>query len=59
MEYKIIEESIGKIGAIIIIEAGIDQEKGHSQGIMGIIGIKCLVIVDQDQGLELILIEIG
>ena len=59
MEDKIVEENIRKIGAIIIIEAGIDQEKGHSQGITGIIGIEFLVIVDQDQGLELVLIEIG
>ena len=56
MEYKIIEENIGIIGAIIKIEAGVDQEKGHSQGIMAIIGIE--VLVDQDQGLELVLIEI-
>ena len=59
MEYKIIEENIGIIGTIIIIETGIDQEKGHSQGIIGIIGIEVLVIVDQDQGLEQVLIEIG
>ena len=59
MEYKIIEENTGIIGAIIIIEAGMDQEKGHSQGIMAIIGIEVLVIVDQDEGLELVLIEIG
>ena len=59
MEYKIIEENIGIIGTIIIIEAGIGQEKGHSQGIMAIIGTEVLVIVDQDQGLELVLIEIG
>ena len=58
-EYKIIEENIGIIGAIIIIEAGIDQEKGHSQGITAIIGIEVLVIIDQDQGLELVLIDIG
>ena len=31
MEDKIIEENIGIIGAMIIIEAGIDQEKGHCQ----------------------------
>ena len=59
MEDKIIEENIGIIGTIIIIEVGTDQEKGHSQGIMAIIGIEVLVIVDQDQGLELVLIEIG
>ena len=59
MEYKIIEENIGIIGTVIIIESGIDQEKGHSQGIMAILGIEVLVIVDQDQSLELVLIEIG
>ena len=59
MEYTVIEKNIGIIGATIIIEAGIDQEKGHSQGITGIIGIEVLVIVDQEQGLELVLIEIG
>ena len=59
MEDKTVEESIGIIGAIIIIEAGIGQEKGHSQGIMAIIGIEVPVIVDQDQGLELVLLEIG
>ena len=35
---------------MIIIEVGIDQEKGHSQGTMAIIGIEVQVIVDQDQG---------
>ena len=59
MEDKIVEENIGIIGIIIIIDAGIDQEKGHSQGIMVTIGIEVPVIVDQDQGLELVLIEIG
>ena len=59
MEYKIVKENIGIIGAIIIIEAGIYQEKGHSQGIKAIIGIEVLVTVDQDQGLELVQIEIG
>ena len=59
MEDKIVEESIGIIGAVIIIEAGIDQEKGRYQGIMATIGIEVPVIKDQDQGLELILIELG
>ena len=59
MEDKIVEENIGITGTIIIIEAGIDGEKGHSQGIMTTIGIEVPVIVDQDQGLELVLIEIG
>ena len=55
---KIIEENIGIIGKMIIIEAGIGQGKGHSQGIMIEIGIEAPVTVDQDQGLELVLIEI-
>ena len=59
MEDKIVEENTGIRGMMIIIEVGIDQEKGHSQGIMAIIGIEVQVIVDQDQGLELALIEIG
>ena len=59
MEEKIAKDNIGIIGAIIIIETGTDQEKGHSQGIMATIGIEFLVIVDQGQGLELVLTEIG
>ena len=59
MEDKTVEENIELIGTITIIEAGTDQEKGHSQGIMATIGIELQVIVDQDQGLELVLIEIG
>ena len=59
MEDKIAEENIGIIGIMIIIEAGIDQEKGHSQGIMVTIGIEVPVTVDQGQDLELVLIEIG
>ena len=50
---------MGIIGAMIIKEAGIGQEKGHSQRIMRAIGIEVSVTVDQDQGLELVLIEIG
>ena len=59
MEDKIVEENTGIIGAMIIIEVGIDREKGHSQETMVIVGIEVQVIVDQDQGLELVLIEIG
>ena len=55
MEDKIVDENIRIIGTMIIIEAGI----GHSQGITATIGIEVPVIVDQDQGLELVLIEIG
>ena len=50
---------MGIIGTTIIKETRIDQERGHSQGIMGIIGIEVVVIVDQDQSLELVLIDIG
>ena len=59
MEDKIVEESKGTIGTMIIKEAGIDQEKGHSQGIMATIGIEVPIKVDQDQDLELVLIETG
>ena len=58
MEDKIVEENIGIIGIMIITEAGIGQEKGHSQGIMATIGIEFSVTVDQGQDLELVLIEI-
>ena len=50
---------MGIIGTMIIIEAGIGQGKEHSQGIMIAIGKEVPVTVDQDQGLELVLIEIG
>ena len=59
MEDKIVEENTGITGVMIIIEVGIDQEREHSQETMAIIGIGVQVIVDQDQGLELALIEIG
>ena len=59
MEDKIIEEAIEMIGIMIIIEAGIDQEKGHSQEIMVVVEIEVQVTVDQGQDLELVQIEIG
>ena len=59
MEDKIVEENIGIIDLMIIIEVGTDQGREHSQEIMVIIGIELQVIVDQDQGLELVVIEIG
>ena len=46
------------IGLMIIIEAGIGQEKGHLQEIMVMIGIEVPVTVDQCQYLELAQIEI-
>ena len=57
MEDKIVQENTGITGMMIIIEIGIDQEIGHSQGIMVVIGIEVQTIVDQDQDLELVLIE--
>ena len=59
MEDKIVEEDIGIIRAMIIIEAGIGPEKEYSQGIMVTKGIEVPVILDQGQDLELVLIEIG
>ena len=59
MEDKIVEENTGITGMMIVIEAGIDQGRGHSQETMVIIGIEVQAIVDQDQGLELALIEVG
>ena len=59
MEDKIIEENIEIIGTMNIIEAGIGQEKGHSQGIVVTIGIEVPVTVDQGQDLKLVLTEIG
>ena len=59
MEDKIVEENTGITSMMIIIEVGIDQGRGHSQGTMAITGIEVQVIVDQHQGLELALIEIG
>ena len=52
MEDKIIERNTE------ITEAGIGQEKRHFQGIMVTIEIEAPVIVDQVQGLELVLIGI-
>ena len=57
MEDKIIEENIEIIDTMNITEAGIGQEKGHSQGIMVTIEIEVPVTVDQGQDLELILTE--
>ena len=59
MEDETVEENTEIIGVMATIEVGIDQEKDHSQEIMAIVGIEVQVIVDQDQGLELVLIEIG
>ena len=59
MEDKIIEEDIEMIDIMIIIEAGIDQEKGHSQEIIIVVEIEVQVTVDQGQDPELVQIEIG
>ena len=50
---KIKEEAIEMIDITITIEAGIDQEKGHSQDIIVVAEIEVQVTVDQDQDLEL------
>ena len=59
MEDKIIEENIEMIGVMIIIEPGIDQEKGHLQEAMVVVEIEVQVTVDQGQDLELVQEEIG
>ena len=50
MEDKIIEENTEIIGAMNITDAEIDQEKGHSQGIMVTIWIEVPVTVDLRSG---------
>ena len=59
MEDKILEEHIEMIEIMIIIEAGIGQEKGHFQEIMVTVELGVQVTVDQGQDLELAQIEIG
>ena len=59
MEDKIIEEDIEMINIMIIIEAGTDQEKGHSQETIVVAEIEVQVTVDEDQDLELVQIETG
>ena len=56
---KIIEEDIEMIDIMITIEAGTDQEKGHSQEIIVVVETEAQVTVDYDQDLELVLIETG
>ena len=58
MEDNIIEKNTEIIGAVIMTEAEIGQEKGHFQGIIVTIEIEIPVTVDQDQDLELVLIGI-
>ena len=59
MEDKIIEEDIEMIDIMIIIEAGIDQEKEHSQKIIVVAGIEVQVTVDLVQLVELVQTGIG
>ena len=59
MEDKTVEENIEMIGMMVTIEAGTDQEKGHFQEIIAIIGIEARVIADQGQDPELASIETG
>ena len=46
------------IDIMITIEAGIDQEKRHSQEIIVVAEIEVQVTVDQDQDLKLVQTEI-
>ena len=59
IEDKMIKEYIENIDIMIIIEAGTDQEKGHSQEIIVMVGIEIQVTVGHDQDLELVQIETG
>ena len=59
MVNKIIEEATEMIDIMITIEAGIDQEKGHSQEIIVVAEIEVQVTVDQDQDLELLQLQTG
>ena len=59
MDDKIIEEDIEMIDITIVIQAGIDQEKGYSQEIIVVAEIEVQVTADQVQGLELVQIDIG
>ena len=59
MKDEIIEADIEMIDIMIIIETGIDQEKGHSQEIILVAGIEVQVTVDLCQFLELVQTEIG
>ena len=47
------------IDITITIDAGIAEEKGHSQEIIVVAEIEVQATVDQDQDLELVQIEIG
>ena len=59
MENKIIEKHTEMTEIMIIIEAGIGQEKGYFQEIMVAIELGIQVTVDQGQDLEVAQIEIG
>ena len=53
MEDKIVVEDIEMIGMMVTIEVRTEQEKGHFQGIIAIIGIEFQVIADWGQHPEL------
>ena len=59
MENKILEEDIEVIEIMIIIEVGIDQDKGHSQEVTLVAEIEAQITVDLGQVPELVQIEIG
>ena len=58
MEDKRAEKNIEMLGVMVTTELGTDQEKGHFQEIIAIIGIEVQVIADQGQDPELTPIEI-
>ena len=45
-QVRMVEESIDMIGALITVEIGIDEEKGHFQETIVVTGIEVQVIVD-------------
>ena len=47
------------IGVVVIIEAGIDLERDHSQETIEVIELEVQAIVDRDQDPEPVLIRIG
>ena len=59
MEDKIAEMNTKMIGVMVTIEVGTNQEKGHFQEIIAIIGKEVQVIADRGQDPELAPIETG
>ena len=60
IEYKTVEENIEMIviGMTVTIEVEIDQERGHSQEVIGVIELEVQGTLGQGQDLEPVLIGI-